>query len=112
MKLYQIEELNEDHGEVILMNISNTEEAPYCRNGHCCDSDFDEGDWTHFVELDFNSLLRQVKESVDECEGAVKDFKREIELNTLVDKWHEDKETKLSLHEYLDMSWEEFSKWV
>ena len=60
MKLHKIEYIHEDFGEVILMNIQSLEEAPYCQNGHCCDIDFDENLWTHFVELDWNDLLNQV----------------------------------------------------
>ena len=64
MKLHRIEDLHEDYGEVILMNIVSLEEAPYCRNGHCMDVGFVEDDWTHFVELDWNKLLDQVWEEL------------------------------------------------
>jgi len=33
-------------------------------------------------------------------------------LDELIDSWHEDNKTTLSLHEYLGMTWEEYSVWV
>ncbi len=64
MKLHKIEDLHEDSGEVILMNILSLYEPPYCRNGHCCDLDFVQEEWTHFIELEWNNLLDQAKEGL------------------------------------------------
>lgn len=36
----------------------------------------------------------------------------EDEVDSFVDSWHEDDETALELHEYLGMSWEEYSVWA
>lgn len=36
----------------------------------------------------------------------------EDEIDDFVDDWHEDEETTLELHEYLGMSWDEYSVWV
>lgn len=36
----------------------------------------------------------------------------EDEIDSFVDSWHEDDETALELHEYLGMSWEEYSVWA
>lgn len=36
----------------------------------------------------------------------------EDEIDSFVDRWHEDDETALELHEYLGMSWEEYSVWA
>lgn len=36
----------------------------------------------------------------------------EDEIDSFVDRWHEDDETTLELHEYLGMSWEEYSVWA
>ena len=36
----------------------------------------------------------------------------EDEIDDFVDNWHEDKVTTLQLHEYLGMSWEEYSVWA
>jgi hypothetical protein len=36
----------------------------------------------------------------------------EDEIDSFVDSWHEDDETTLELHEYLGMSWEEYSVWA
>lgn len=35
----------------------------------------------------------------------------EDEINDFVNNWHEDEKTSLDLHEYLGMSWEEYSVW-
>lgn len=34
------------------------------------------------------------------------------EINELIEKWHNDKETTLKLHEYLGMTWNEYAVWV
>ena len=34
------------------------------------------------------------------------------EIDDFVEKWHEDENTTQELHEYLGMSWEEYSAWV
>lgn len=36
----------------------------------------------------------------------------EDEIDGFVDSWHEGEETGLELHEYLGMSWEEYSVWA
>lgn len=36
----------------------------------------------------------------------------EDEIDEFIDKWHEDEETTLELHDYLGMSWEEYSVWA
>jgi len=36
----------------------------------------------------------------------------EDEIDSFVDNWHEDDETTLELHDYLGMSWEEYSVWA
>lgn len=36
----------------------------------------------------------------------------EDEIDSFVDRWHEDEETTLELYEYLGMSWEEYSVWA
>lgn len=35
----------------------------------------------------------------------------EDEIDDFVERWHEDEETPLELHEYLGMTWEEYSLW-
>lgn len=37
---------------------------------------------------------------------------KEDEIDDFVEKWHEDENTTQELHEYLGMSWEEYSAWV
>ncbi|CAM0107375.1 hypothetical protein MYOV065v1_p0016 [Vibrio phage PS15B.2] len=34
------------------------------------------------------------------------------EIDDLIERWNEDKETTLELHEYLGMTWEEYADWV
>ncbi len=36
----------------------------------------------------------------------------EDEIDDFVDNWHEDEKTTLELHEYLGMSWDEYSIWA
>jgi|SRR5690606_17839685 len=36
----------------------------------------------------------------------------EDEIDGFVDMWHEDQDTELELHEYLGMTWEEYSVWA
>ena len=36
----------------------------------------------------------------------------EDEIDDFVEKWHEDENTTQELHEYLGMSWEEYSAWA
>ena len=36
----------------------------------------------------------------------------ESEIDDYVDRWHEDERIKYSLHEYLGMSWDEYSLWT
>lgn len=36
----------------------------------------------------------------------------EDEIDDFVEKWHDDSEMKIDLHEYLGMSWEEYSIWA
>lgn len=36
----------------------------------------------------------------------------EDEIDGFVDSWHEDESTDLELHEYLGMSWDEYSVWA
>jgi hypothetical protein len=36
----------------------------------------------------------------------------EDEIEDFVENWHDDEETKLELHEYLGMNWEEYSVWA
>ncbi len=36
----------------------------------------------------------------------------EDEIDGFVDSWHEDESTDLKLHEYLGMSWDEYSVWA
>ncbi|EPH6499614.1 hypothetical protein ACS3FE_002303 [Vibrio cholerae] len=35
----------------------------------------------------------------------------EDEIDDFIDSWHDDEETTLELHEYLGMTWEEYSVW-
>lgn len=35
----------------------------------------------------------------------------EDEVDDFVDSWHDDEETTLELHEYLGMTWDEYSVW-
>ncbi|MHA7809286.1 MAG: hypothetical protein ACX933_05720 [Marinobacter adhaerens] len=36
----------------------------------------------------------------------------EDEIDDFVDRWHEDEDTDLELHEYLGMTWDEYSVWA
>ncbi len=36
----------------------------------------------------------------------------EDEIDDFVDQWHEDEDTTQELHEYLGMTWEEYSAWA
>tara|TARA_R110000851_G_scaffold179754_1_gene326921 strand:- start:110 stop:268 length:159 start_codon:yes stop_codon:yes gene_type:complete len=33
-------------------------------------------------------------------------------INNLIDKWHDDEDIIEPLHEYLNMTWEEYSNWA
>ena len=34
------------------------------------------------------------------------------EIDNLIDEWHNDQETTLSLHEYLGWTWEQYARYV
>lgn len=44
--------------------------------------------------------------------NTAKEVTTALNVNGLVDAWHEDEDTTLELHEYLGMTWEEYVQWV
>lgn len=61
-KLRFTEEHHEDLGDCLFFHFPSYGEAPDSTIASTNDQDFDFEYWTHFIELDFNSIIEQAKE--------------------------------------------------
>lgn len=61
VKVYKTEEWFEEMSECLFFSFATFEEYPEVYAGNPDDEDFDADQWTHFIILDFNDIIHQVK---------------------------------------------------
>jgi hypothetical protein len=64
VKLYKTKEWHEDFGDCLFFHFYDFESPPKVFVGVDSDLDFTDlprEDWTHFVKIDFNSIIKQAK---------------------------------------------------